>query len=376
LNFLADTDEEISGFSKDQVKEERLKARLIRSDETGWRKLIQEAEEHRYFRGQINFLLDFSGAKWQIENHSKTQDCFRKYLQRAELMFSEKGVFEDSKNKQYLWQRALLAKGDYLLHYSGGRRSLLDPGLSSSVSWKRLLQEPHGDKRGYLKQLWDVIDINAVEDSLNAQLQNAIAGSWSKKDYWRKVLCDTVDAWEHCGDRLIYYQVRGGDLSPRVCLMEITNRTHKRYEELHIYCLRKELGLSKDRLDEDRSEYRPLRYAGWGEWPGSDHPHLKFEREYNGRTLVFQLYCYCHEDDGFSLRIPLKELGDDKEVISASLITLGFERELKSGNPVQHPNPWWLGDHLVLRQAPANPLDGTSFLNSVANALRSALPSS
>jgi hypothetical protein len=284
-------------------------------------------------------------------------------------MFGDNGLLEESNTNDYLWQRALLAKGDYLLHYSGGRRSLLDPGRSSSVTLKRFLQEDHGDKRGYLKLLWDEVDIGSIENSLKEVLRKAIAELAEKKQVWRKILCYTVDTWKYCGDRLIHYQERIGDLAPRVFLMEITYRTHKRYEELHTYCLRKEIGLSKDRLDEDKPQFSPLRYAGWGEWPGSDHPHLKFEREYKGKTLVFQLYCHCHEDDGFSLRIPLKELGDDKDVISASLSTLGFESKLKSGDPVQKPDPWWLGEHLVLRQDPADPLDGVSFLRKVADKL-------
>lgn len=374
LNFLADTEGELPGFNGNQIEEERLKARLIRKDEVGWKQLIQEdAEEHPYFRGQIDFLLDFSGAKGHIDDQAKAQEKFRKYLQQAELMFGKNGVFEESENKQYLWQRALLAKGDYLLEYRGGRWSLLEPNRDSSVSWKRFLQKDHDGKRKHLQKLWDDVDINSIESSLNKVLQVAIEELSGKKQAWRKVLCDSVDAWKYCGDRLIHYQDRGGELAPRVFLMEITNRTHKRYEELHTYCLRNILSLPKNRLDEDRSEFSPLRYAGWGEWPGSDHPHLKFEREYKGKNLVFQLYCHCHEDDGFSLRIPLKELGDDKDVISASLSTLGFESKLKSGDPVQNLNPWWLGEHLVLRQDPANPLDGASFLKTVADKL-SQLP--
>ena len=373
LKFLADTDEEIAGFSKDQIKEERLKAKLIRKDKNGWCKPIQDAEEHPYFRSQIDFLLKFSEADPTCEDQSLAQIRFEFYWQRATRMFGDDGLLQDLKTNDYLWQRALLATGNYLLHYSGGRWSLLDPDRSGSVTWKSFLAKDHGDKRSYLKQLWDAIDINSVVDSLNAQLQKAKEGSWSKKDYWRKILCNTLDTWKYCGDRLIHFHDRGSELAPRVSLQQITNRTHKTYEEIHTYCLRKEIGLSKERLDEDKTQYTPLRYAGWGEWPGSYHPHLKFELEYNGKTLVFQLYCHCHEDDGFSLRIPLKEIGDDKEVISASLITLGFESELKSVDPVQNPYPWWLGEHLVLRQDPANPLDGASFLKTVADKL-SQLP--
>jgi len=66
LDYFATTEKPTAGFSLQQISEEELKAELIQANE-GWRPLIDRAEGHGYFRGQIEFLLDFCGAevKWE-----------------------------------------------------------------------------------------------------------------------------------------------------------------------------------------------------------------------------------------------------------------------------------------------------------------------
>lgn len=59
----------------------------------GWRALIERAEDHSYFRGQIEFLLDFCGAvaaasehntlQWDDSLHTDLQAKFERYLSRA-----------------------------------------------------------------------------------------------------------------------------------------------------------------------------------------------------------------------------------------------------------------------------------------------------
>jgi hypothetical protein len=80
-----DADDRISGFADQQVKEETLKAGLILSH-AGWRPLIDRAEGHGYFCGQIEFLCEFSGAtkqwgttrtfKWDESTHQHLQERF------------------------------------------------------------------------------------------------------------------------------------------------------------------------------------------------------------------------------------------------------------------------------------------------------------
>jgi len=61
IEYLASDSVDVGGFNRQQVREERPKAQLMTRDPR-WRPLIEAAETHPYFRGQIEFLLDFSGV--------------------------------------------------------------------------------------------------------------------------------------------------------------------------------------------------------------------------------------------------------------------------------------------------------------------------
>src|ERR1019366_2150225 len=107
------------GFSPQQVREEALKARLILA-RTDWRGLIDRAEEHGYFSGQIEFLLDFCGVlaqtekmptKWDGTVHAKLQTAFDGYFTKAQICFASSGL---AATRHHLWKRALLTVGDYL----------------------------------------------------------------------------------------------------------------------------------------------------------------------------------------------------------------------------------------------------------------------
>jgi len=69
LEHLSNADVGSIGFSLQQVREEVLKSKLILAD-AAWRGRIDSAEEHGYFFGQIEFLLDFCGVLAQPEKRS------------------------------------------------------------------------------------------------------------------------------------------------------------------------------------------------------------------------------------------------------------------------------------------------------------------
>lgn len=128
--YLTDVSNPVSGFNEPQIAEERLKAQLLLAEPT-WRPLFERAEGHGYFRGQIEFLLDFSGVvaaaavnpppSWASDQHERLQAQFLEQLRMAELMFSAHGLRDVGEHR---WQRALLSLDDYLLS-SGRNRSFL-----------------------------------------------------------------------------------------------------------------------------------------------------------------------------------------------------------------------------------------------------------
>ena len=78
--------------------QEKKKLKLIQSDK-GWGDSISEAEKHLYLGSNLTFLIDF--AENDVEK-------FKEYYKKFDEIFKE-----DREN--FLFQRALLAKGDYLV---------------------------------------------------------------------------------------------------------------------------------------------------------------------------------------------------------------------------------------------------------------------
>lgn len=207
LEHFADDDEPTAGFYKQQVVEEKLKAELILANDR-WRALIIDAEGHGYFRGQIEFLLDFCGAldkfqnsppaDWDSEEHNTLQVRFEAYFAKARLMFTNRGLIAID---DFLWERALLCVGNYLLRYRQNF-SLLVNASTEHASWKRLLRgtklgEP--GPRALLKELWDRID---VDQPIEAQLETIIANAKGLEP-WRRALVDTPAAIRYCEKRAI-----------------------------------------------------------------------------------------------------------------------------------------------------------------------------
>jgi Protein of unknown function DUF262 len=145
LERLAKMEIEPLGFRPQQVREEILKAKLIQSH-GGWRQRIDAAEQHRYFWGQIEFLLDFSGVSahadkarvqdWEEKLHAELQAKFDLYFHKAQLMFDAEGLV--SKGNTHLWKRALLSVGNYLVA-SGRNESFCTDPVGNWDSWKNLL---------------------------------------------------------------------------------------------------------------------------------------------------------------------------------------------------------------------------------------------
>lgn len=337
LSFLAANDK-IPGFDLRQVREERLKASLILAD-VSWQSRLQEAENHVYFRGKIGFLLDFAAADPQTVDQSVAQHAFDTFWQRAQAMFGPNGL---QAKPDFLWERALLAVGDFFLEHGNARWSFLDNDRSSKTSWKRLLQDPQDPRCGHLKTLWQWMDREELDE---------IAGT-SSNEPWRQALCDSPVAWDYCGKRLMRFEERQGK-PPRVFLLS-AQRRRAAYAELFIFCLVKQVALTNE---SNRARFAPLIFKELIDHTGSDDdPHLRFEFAFHERTHSFDLYCQHENDEGFSLWISTTDV--DPELLK-SLTDCGFRAETSFSK-----------DFLVCRQDPANPLDGVNFLDSIATALQ------
>lgn len=237
LKHFANVEKPAVGFSMQQVSEEKLKAQLIVA-QPEWRSLIDEAEGHGYFRGQIEFLLDFSGiiktanlgsvAEWDDITHQKLQKHFSDFLQKAKGMFTDKGLKE---LPDFRWERALLCIGDYLLP-RGRNHSFLVNAPADQASWKRLLRglwQNVSESRNLLGELWSRLNVNK---DLTEQL-DAIITETNNLEAWRDAFVQTPAAIRYCYQRLMRREYNG-----ELYLLQTTqmNGTHA---ELFTYCFYK-----------------------------------------------------------------------------------------------------------------------------------------
>ena len=210
LQFLAATERPTAGFSPQQISEEKLKAQLILAD-VGWRALIDRAEAHGYFKGQIEFLLDFCGAlreckkaypnDWEATAHRSLQGEFETYLEKAEAMFAAHGIVNLG---QYRWERALLSVGDYFLPSGRQNISFLTNPPAEQASWKRLLRgtgQNVPEARSLLQKLLDRLNI---EGALDPQLDKIIERTEGVEP-WRGALIETAEAFKYCEKRAIRF---------------------------------------------------------------------------------------------------------------------------------------------------------------------------
>jgi len=201
LSALRDPATDLRGFNRQQVREERLKAHLM-AKSPAWGALITSAEDHPYFRGQIEFLFSFSGilsawqsqqdAGWSDEQDTQHRTRFSDWWARTCAVFppSQAGLFA---HKKHRWRRALLCEGDYLLQ-KGRNHSLLED-IDRDVSWKRLLRghldakDEANTVRDTVRRVLKRIDVDNVEKSLRAIIKEGLVapeddGWWG----WRSLL--------------------------------------------------------------------------------------------------------------------------------------------------------------------------------------------
>lgn len=189
---------DMPGFNQMQVKEERMKAQLILKS-VDWRRAIIMAEKHEYLNGQIGFLLYYSGIEayydeqdrifgWTDTDNTIFLESFLDYLVKVTAVFQPEGLgyFTD-----YVWRRALLTKGNYLLRESLNFSFLIDK--DRDISWKRLFLDGGRaddgalEKRNSVKALFDDprFQIHDLSDSLSRIInETPHTGDW-REDFIR-----------------------------------------------------------------------------------------------------------------------------------------------------------------------------------------------
>ena len=311
LEYFATVKKPATGFSEQQIMEEKLKAQLIIGN-AKWRRQIDHAESHKYFRGQIEFLFDFCGAlskwretgsvEWEIVEHLSLQERFQSYLAKAEVMFNARGLVDLGMCR---WERALLVLGDYLLPRRTQNHSFLVNPMTQPVSWKRLLQGAGArvvEARKLLRDLWDDLD---VDSDIGSQLDAMIEGS-DNLDPWRKALVDTPKAIKYCENRC----VRRVSNDHIYLLKRIQmNGTHA---ELFTFCL-----YHNDFVTLATSgDIEPLQLSNYVDVIGTEfEPGIQFKWPHKGRDVDFDFEWWPDHFSVFVNSDSLAELPDVKRLL-------------------------------------------------------------
>ena len=253
--FFQDT--ELDGsFNEQQTREEVFKAQLLRYSDA-WRAAIERAEQMRYFRGQIESIFYFSGMLpawlnskqyfgnavlssqqledksddsiwiWTDEQNDIFLESFERYREILDGIFDGNGLKD---KKEYLWERALLSKGDYLLP-TGQNHSLLTDN-ERSFDWRRLFRgNLEGEQKGreIIKHVLDAIDSNAIQKSLRQIIRSC---KLDEAEAWREMLASEPKCIDFCKLRVIR---RRGD--EPIFLLKLTqlNGTHAELFSYYTY---------------------------------------------------------------------------------------------------------------------------------------------
>ena len=311
LEYFATAKKPATGFSPQQVMEEKLKAQLIIENEK-WRRQIDQAESHKYFRGQIEFLLEFCGAldrwretggvEWEIDEHLSLQERFQSYLARAESMFNDRGLVDLGMSR---WERALLVLGNYLLPRGTQNHSFLVNSMTDPASWKRLLRGAGArvvEARKLLRDLWDDLD---VDSDIGSQLDAIIEGA-GNLDPWRKALVGTPKAIEYCESRCVR---RVSDTNIYLLKRIQMNGTHA---ELFTFCLYHNEFVSLA----TSGDIEPLQLNDYVNVIGTDfEPGIQFKWSQKGRDVDFDVEWWTDHYLIFVNSDSLAELPDVKRVL-------------------------------------------------------------
>lgn len=170
------------GFYKWQ---EKKKLKLMQSD-TRWIYAINKAEKHWYLGSNLTFLIDF--AENDVER-------FKEYYKKFDEIFKED-------KESFLFQRALLAKGDYLSERGGSSYftfcNFNNNSRSKDDNWRDVFYDK--EKNKFLKNLLD--DDRSLQD---------IIEEFDDKKNWRYYFIKYPEILKECSNFWIlvdYYKIR------------------------------------------------------------------------------------------------------------------------------------------------------------------------
>ncbi|MDD3596498.1 DUF262 domain-containing protein [Sulfuricurvum sp.] len=275
-NYLSGNDCKIDFYLQSQVEEEKIKANLMKDSD--WQKAILNIENHWYFDGQIGFILSLSND----DNGQYAFQEFQDYATKCQAIFNKELLDSD----EHLVQRALLAKGDYLVEL--GRNYTFCSSETAlrtkNDNWRKVFNDPN--KRALLKALFDEIHVNKVQDSLNSIIENFDA------DDWRKYFIKKPKIISYCKKfQTRFYAIENREDEYDILLLNSTqtNGYHAEYYTYALFITLVEQGLQDIKYQYQKSEAIPKSIKKGNEeivWDANSQMFKFQEKEHSFDEMV------------------------------------------------------------------------------------------
>lgn len=189
-----------TAFEKSHIEHEIEKAKLILQD-TAWKELLRKYEEHNYFYGRVDFLLDYAKTDDQII----CMDKFTYYAETAKNLFDDETI----KDKKYRLHQSLLSLGNSLNNYfvkRGRNLSFCSATYNSyrdrAENWRAVFDHnrvSENNKSPQLKILLDMLEGDVSFEKLNAISNQKLAQIYD----WRKYFILDEKIFKYCSDAQI-----------------------------------------------------------------------------------------------------------------------------------------------------------------------------
>lgn len=290
-----------TGFRADQVYEEKLKMQLRLKENTNWNILINKAEEHKYFQGQIGFLLHLTGIdsyydeyiniEFSLEENNKFEQEFKEYLAVANQIFKNTEIDKESNNLMY---QALLTYDDYLIH-SATYRSFPKTDKHRDNSWYRFMREFKLDSK--YNKIWKTLESLMHDLKSGKTLEDIVINIPTD---WRECFVKYSETIDRCGDYK-HFRVESGNI---YLLSKDTKRSN--YTELETF------HLLKSKFESNINDYAPFNNADYymGNTKNGDPCVYLYEYEINGLNVELNIYHYGNKEYPWEIYI----LVDDNDI--------------------------------------------------------------
>lgn len=215
----AEEADKVEFFRKRQMKEERIKARLlIRESEVGGNSIkeaVELGDTNDYLKGQIGFALEFAGVYEKFANNliacmnesdiqklGKDVSVYIEKTKKVVELLSNGNNKTNGNSQTRLFERALLTLGMYLRQNSANRYNFCNI-LSDPYNSLKTMLFVEKDNR-YCREIFKSL-LDKIEEDICADFQNIIDNREKTKiPEWRNIIIDNPSLIDYCRYGFLY----------------------------------------------------------------------------------------------------------------------------------------------------------------------------